>query len=128
MERIMMTSPDRFARVRSEGWRLPLLLAAALTLAGLPGPARAADTPVAVTDAHPSLKTVDIPVDGMSCVVCAATIKKTVKSLDGVSRVEVSLEKRSARVTYAAGRLSPERIVTAIDELGYKAGTPREVE
>jgi Cu+-exporting ATPase len=57
----------------------------------------------------------------MACVVCAATVRKTVKSLDGVSRVEVSLEKRSARVTYAAGRLSPERIVAAIDKLGYKA-------
>ena len=88
----------------------------------------AGGTPATVTDVKPSLKTVDIPVDGMACVVCAASVRKTVKSLDGVSRVEVSLEKRSARVTYADGRISPERIVAAIDKLGYKAGTPRDVE
>jgi copper ion binding protein len=123
-----MTGPDRSSRVRSHRWRVLLVIAAALVLSGLPGPVLAAGTPAAVTDVQPSLKTVDIPVDGMACVVCAATVKKTVKSLDGVSRVEVSLEKRSARVTYAADRLSPERIAAAIDKLGYKAGTPREVQ
>lgn len=123
-----MTGPDRFAHLRSYGRCLLLVLAAALTLSGLPEAVRAADTPAAVSDVQPSLKTVDIPVDGMSCVVCAATIKKTVKSLNGVSDAKVSLENRTARVTYAAETISAERIVAAIDELGYKAGTPREVQ
>jgi copper chaperone CopZ len=95
---------------------------------GFAGAVLAAGTPAAVSEEKPTLRTVDIPIDGMACVVCAATVKKPVKSLDGVSKVEVSLEKRSARVTYATGRLSAERIVAAIDGLGYKAGTPREVE
>jgi copper chaperone CopZ len=124
----MMTGPDRFAHVQSQGRHLLLVLAAAFVLTGLAGPVRAADTPAAVSDVQPSLKTVDIPVDGMSCVVCAATIKKTVKSLNGVSDAKVSLENRTARVSYAAETISAERIVAAIDELGYKAGTPREVQ
>ena len=123
-----MTGPDRFSRVRSYWQRVLLVLAAVFVLSGLPGPVLAAGTPAAVSDVKPSLKTVDIPVDGMACVVCAATVKKTVKSLDGVSRVEVSLEKRTARVTYAADRLWPDRITAAIGKLGYEAGTPREVE
>jgi len=62
----------------------------------------------------------------MACVVCAATVKKTVKSLAGVSRVEVSLEKRGAQVTYEPDKVSPDTIVAAINKLGYKAGSPRE--
>jgi copper chaperone CopZ len=62
----------------------------------------------------------------MACFVCAGTIKNTVKSLAGVLRVEVSLEKRSARVTYFGDGHVPEQIVAAIDKLGYKAGTPME--
>ena len=73
-----------------------------------------------------SLHTVEIPVEGMACFVCAGTIKSTVKSLAGVLRVEVSLEKRSTKVTYFGDGHVPEQIVAAIDKLGYKAGTPRE--
>lgn len=105
-----------------------LVLAGTLPLCGAPGHVLAAGASAAVNDVQPSLKTVDIPVEGMTCVLCAATVKKTVRSLDGVSSVEVSLEKRTARVTYAIGTISPDRIVAAVDQLGYKAGTPREVE
>ena len=44
----------------------------------------------------------------------------------GVVGVEVSLEKRNARVTYFANLLTPDQIVTAIDKLGYTAGTPKD--
>src|SRR5229473_4994223 len=115
MERMTMTGAEPVSRIRFYSWRVLLVFAAALALSGSPGPVLAGDTSAAVSNVKPSLKTVDIPVDGMACVVCAATVKKAVKSLDGVSRVEVSLEKRTARVTYAAGRLWPDRIVAAID-------------
>ena len=123
-----MTDLNRTARSLAYGRRLLLVLAGTLLLCGAPGDVLAVGASAAVNNVQPSLKTVDIPVEGMSCVVCAATIRKTVRSLGGVSRVEVSLEKRTARVTYAAGRISPDRIAAAVDELGYKAGTPREVE
>jgi len=70
--------------------------------------------------------TVIVPVTGMSCVSCAATIKRTVKNIDGVSNVEVSLAARTMRVTYAPARVSPDRIVAAVNALGYQAGTPVE--
>lgn len=95
-----------------------------------PSPASvlAAETPSAVSAREADLKTVIIPVEGMACIACAATVRRAIKSLDGVSHVEVSLEKRTAQVTYAAGKLSPDRIVAAVNKLGYRAGTPREVE
>ena len=70
--------------------------------------------------------TMVVPVTGMSCVSCAATIKRTVKNIDGVSNVEVSLAARTMRVTYAPARVSPDRIVAAVNALGYQAGTPVE--
>ena len=108
--------------------RILFVLVGAALLLGSPGYVLAAGPSSAVSESKPDLKTVIIPVEGMVCVACAATVKKTLKSLDGVFRVEVSLEKRTAQVTYAANKLSSDRIVAAVNKLGYKAGTPREVE
>lgn len=68
------------------------------------------------------LKTVIIPVEGMSCGSCVANVKGTVHSLFGVKAVEVSLEKRQTKVSYVNGETSPEQVRKAINELGYKAG------
>jgi copper chaperone CopZ len=45
--------------------------------------------------------------------------------MDGVVEVEISLEHRNAWIRYVEGKVSPERLVAAINQLGYKAGTPR---
>lgn len=76
----------------------------------------------------PQVKTVSIPVEGMSCVSCAARVKRSLKGIDGVQHVEVSLEKREATVRFAPAKVTPERLETAINELGYKAGKSHEVE
>ncbi len=54
-------------------------------------------------------KTMFIPVEGMSCGSCAATVKRGVKRVDGVTDVEVSLEHRGGRVRYTEGRVTPTR-------------------
>ncbi len=51
-------------------------------------------------------------------------VKKTLQGLEGVREVVVSLEQRSAQVRYVESAVSPERLVTAINNLGFKAGTP----
>ena len=112
----------------SYGRRMLLVLAGGVLLVGSPGHVLAVEVPSLVSDTKPGLKTVVIPVKGMVCVACAATVRKALKSLDGVSSVEVSLEKRTAQVTYAVDKLSPDRMVTTVNKLGYKAGTPREIE
>ena len=72
------------------------------------------------------LKTVTIPVKGMSCSSCVSNVKKNVKAMAGVEQVAVSLEKREATVTYAADTVSPEKLVQKINKLGYEAGKPVE--
>jgi len=70
------------------------------------------------------VRTVRIPVEGMSCVACAARIKKTLRAMDGVSDVEVHLGERHARVQFDAARVTSEHLVATINDMGYSAGTP----
>lgn len=66
--------------------------------------------------------TVRFSVEGMSCASCAARVTRTVKALDGVTAVDVSLAERQARVQYIDGKIAPESIAAAVGELGYKTG------
>ncbi len=79
---------------------------------------------VSAKEAVVKTQTVRIPVQGMICVVCAGNVKKTLESIDGVQEAQIDLERREARVRYVEGRVSSDRLVAAIDKLGYKAGTP----
>ena len=108
--------------------RFLLTAAAALSLIGSLPQGFGTGTLTAQPAKESALKTVVIPVEGMACVACAASVKRALKAIDGVSEVEVNLEKRSARVTYAAGKVTAERLAAAINRLGYRAGTPREAE
>jgi mercuric ion binding protein len=69
---------------------------------------------------------VTIPIEGMVCASCVARTKRALKSVDGVEEVELSLEKRQARVRYDSSKTSPDRLAATIRELGYEAGTPTE--
>jgi Cu+-exporting ATPase len=103
------------------------LLAVFLSTLGLLGPVGACKTqatPTAREEAN--LMTVIIPVEGMSCVSCAARVKKALAAIDGVGHVEVSLGERRALVRFDSSRLSPDRLVAAVNRLGYHAGAPAE--
>ncbi|MBN8945092.1 MAG: heavy-metal-associated domain-containing protein [Rhizobiales bacterium] len=105
--------------------RTLLVLAGLAAVLGMPGHLRAAGEAPAAQSAV-ALKVVSIPVEGMSCVACAAAVKRAIRAIDGVAAVEVMLARGSVRVTYMPGRVLPDRIAAAIDALGYKAGTPAE--
>ena len=72
------------------------------------------------------MKSVKIPVEGMSCGSCAARIKKNLVGIDGVLAASVSFDEKSAIVQYDARKLEPNRLASAITGLGFKAGTPIE--
>lgn len=118
------TSVDAQRRTR----RFLRLAAGAIIVFGLVGQGFSAAAPAAQLVAKSDLKTVVIPVEGMACIACAASVKRALKSINGVSEVEVNLAQRVARVTYAPAKVAPDRFVAAINKLGYRAGTPKEVE
>jgi copper chaperone CopZ len=98
-------------------------LAGALVLAGCEsGNARSA-----ASTNEAEMKTVVMPVEGMSCVACVARVKKALKEIDGVGDVQVNLAQRNARIRFAPSKLSPSRLVAAVNGLGYRAGPPTEV-
>lgn len=99
-----------------------VLFLGTLGLLGVLGACRTQATPVAKEEAR--LTTIVIPVEGMSCVACAARIKRTLAAIAGVAHVEVNLGVRNARVGYDSSRVSPDRLVAAINGLGYRAGAP----
>ena len=66
-------------------------------------------------------KTVVMSVSGMHCSSCAEGITAMLKRTDGVLKTEVSYEERQATVDYDEAKTSPEKIITAIEKMGYKA-------
>lgn len=65
-----------------------------------------------------------IPIEGMTCNACVASVKKKLKSMDGLREVEVSLEHRNVTLTYNPTEVTPAQVQQAINEVGYKAGEP----
>jgi len=95
-----------------------LLVVAALIAVGALEQGLGADGLAAQPSAESAVKTVVIPVEGMACVACAASVKRALKAIDGVAAVEVNLEKRNAQVTYIPAKVTPDGLVAAIKKLG----------
>jgi copper chaperone len=65
------------------------------------------------------MENVVINVEGMSCSHCENAVKKAVGSLEGVEKVTVSLEGKTATVDYDASKVSLDAIKEAIEDQGY---------
>lgn len=62
-------------------------------------------------------------VEGMTCGHCRETVTRALRAVDGVSAVQVDLEKGTAAVTYDATRTAPEALERAVTATGYRVGT-----
>jgi len=61
-----------------------------------------------------------LKVEGMSCHHCTQAVTRAVSALAGVQRVEVSLERKAAEVSYDESRLSEADLAAAIEGEGYQ--------
>jgi copper chaperone CopZ len=57
----------------------------------------------------------------MHCQGCINSVTKALKALNGVFDVAVSLEGKFAIVGYDKAKLSPEQLLSAVEEAGYDA-------
>lgn len=73
------------------------------------------------------IKTIEIPIEGMSCMSCVANVKKTLTSIDGVMEANVSLQDKKATVKFDPTKVKPLQLQEAVNKLGYKAGKPQEL-
>lgn len=77
------------------------------------------NAPVAVADANSAVLKVKIP--SMDCAACAASIQTKLRRLAGIATAQVNYDTKEAVLRYDAAKLSPEKIIAAIDETGFKA-------
>ncbi|MGH8479785.1 MAG: mercury resistance system periplasmic binding protein MerP [Gammaproteobacteria bacterium] len=64
-------------------------------------------------------KTVTLRVDNMTCATCPPVVKKSLGRIEGVSRVEVSLEAKTATVTYDDAKTDAAALIDATTNAGY---------
>lgn len=60
-------------------------------------------------------------VEGMQCGSCAERIEDSVGELEGVVSAAVDFEQTRAVVVYDPRRISPARIIAAIEDAGFSA-------
>ncbi|XP_038063092.1 copper-transporting ATPase 1-like isoform X2 [Patiria miniata] len=61
-----------------------------------------------------------IGIEGMTCNSCVRSIEGRISDVDGVERIQVSLQDKVGRIRYAPTRISPEALREAIDDMGFE--------
>lgn len=64
-------------------------------------------------------QTVTLSVPGMDCAACPITVKKALTKVPGVSRADVSLDTREAKVTFDDAKTNVAALTRATKDAGY---------
>lgn len=64
-------------------------------------------------------QTVTLSVPGMNCATCPITVKKALNQVSGVSKTEVSLDKREAKVSFEDTKTNVQALTRATRNAGY---------
>ena len=67
------------------------------------------------------MKNVVIKIKGMGCQNCVKAVTEELTALEGVSKVNVSLENACAEVDYDESKVTTDKMIAAITELEYEA-------
>jgi copper ion binding protein len=67
------------------------------------------------------METTRIKVGGMTCSGCVASVTRALQSVEGVDKVEVSLEQGQASVRYDPARANETKLRSAIEDAGFDA-------
>lgn len=76
---------------------------------------------MAVPAAFAGERTVTFAVENMYCASCPYTVKKSMASVLGVTRVDVSFEAMTATVTFDDAKATADAIAAASANAGYPA-------
>jgi mercuric ion binding protein len=64
-------------------------------------------------------RTVTLKVDNMTCATCPPTVKKSLQRVQGVTKVEVDLDKEIAVVTFDDAKADIQALTKATTNAGY---------
>ena len=71
------------------------------------------------------LKSITLPVAGMTCAACVSHVGNALREVDGVTSAEVNLAMEQATVEFDPERATIPELLEAVDDAGYKAGVSR---
>ena len=71
------------------------------------------------------MKNVRIPIEGMTCQGCVATVQKVVSALPGIEHAEISLDEKRGIFSYNESTVDADSIVNAIEAAGFSTGDIR---
>ncbi|HUT68727.1 MAG TPA: heavy metal translocating P-type ATPase [Dehalococcoidales bacterium] len=69
----------------------------------------------------------NIPITGMTCTTCAATIGKGLAKIPGVKRAEINFAAEKASIEYDPSRVNLSKIKNTISQLGYGMATGKSI-
>ena len=72
-----------------------------------------------VVPAWAAPQTVTLSVPGMTCAACPITIKQALSGVSGVDKIDVSLEKKEAVVTFDDAKTNVAALMKATENAGY---------
>ena len=70
-------------------------------------------------------KKADLPIGGMTCASCVATIESSLKELPGVAGVSVNLATERGTVTYDPSLVDFTKLVSTVQDAGYEIRTEK---
>jgi mercuric ion binding protein len=70
-------------------------------------------------------QTVTLSVPGMTCAACPITVKKALSKVDGVTKTDVTFEKREAVVTYDDSKTTIQKLTKATEDAGYPSSVKK---
>lgn len=70
------------------------------------------------------VKTLTLPVEGMTCASCVARVEKVLRHVDGVSNASVNLASERVTLAFDPSKTDLPRLAEAVEEAGYKLLLP----
>ena len=67
------------------------------------------------------MKNIIIKIKGMGCQNCVNAVMESLSEIDGINKVNVSLEKELAEVEYDELKVNADKMTETIKELEYEA-------
>lgn len=67
------------------------------------------------------MQTYKLDVKGMTCGGCTSSVQRAISGLDGVKKVDVTLQPGSATVEADPARITAQQIVSTLAGMGYEA-------
>jgi len=70
-----------------------------------------------------AIKQLTLPITGMTCANCVATVERNLKKLDGVQNAVVNLSSERATVDFEADKLGLTEVIARVNRAGYGIAT-----